>query len=458
MLVPNKIIWAEGMLVTPQHMQQQDLYHDVVLQQRLATMHKHAWGVVSLRIDTDRLCEGEIVLGSGRIVLPSGTTFTWDDAAGGAPLQRAWGDRLHAENRRIDVFVGVQRNLEGVANVQQQGNNATAYRYTAFSRPVAELTEAATPAVEVRFGRLMPAIFFDNERHDDLELIKIAELILGQDGRCALDATFVPTCLNLRSFGCFARESRALLERVTNHVEQLETRLRAALLQDRPLEAAASVELAGLCPLRAAQAALQGLVADPDINPYAAYGLLRHIIGLLGAARPLNVPQAFASLPSYDCFDLRRCLGGLLSTANGCIPKPKPPAHTSWPFVATAQGLLHCTLRDIRPGATRWFIVVRCDTPSAQVCEMWPRLVKLAAPDSLAQLVRVATSGIPQVHVTKPPTQLPMAGVSACFEVETRHPGWAEVLQTGALGLMVPTAWGHVQVHLLQCDTTGVAV
>ena len=38
MLVPRRVVWSEGMLVSPQHLQQADLYHERLLNQRLAAI------------------------------------------------------------------------------------------------------------------------------------------------------------------------------------------------------------------------------------------------------------------------------------------------------------------------------------------------------------------------------------------------------------------------------------
>ena len=45
----QRVVWSEGMLVSPQHMQQQDLYHERLLDERIAALSPYRWGVVSRR-------------------------------------------------------------------------------------------------------------------------------------------------------------------------------------------------------------------------------------------------------------------------------------------------------------------------------------------------------------------------------------------------------------------------
>ncbi|HEX2659791.1 MAG TPA: type VI secretion system baseplate subunit TssK, partial [Polyangia bacterium] len=52
---PQRVVWSEGMLVSPQHMQQQDLYHERLLDERVAALAPYRWGVVAAEIDAGGL-------------------------------------------------------------------------------------------------------------------------------------------------------------------------------------------------------------------------------------------------------------------------------------------------------------------------------------------------------------------------------------------------------------------
>ncbi len=58
---PQRIVWSEGMLISPQHLQQQDRYHEALLGERLRALSPHAWGVVELALDERALerCRGQ---------------------------------------------------------------------------------------------------------------------------------------------------------------------------------------------------------------------------------------------------------------------------------------------------------------------------------------------------------------------------------------------------------------
>ena len=46
----RKIVWNEGMLLTPHHFQQWDNYHEQLLQSRIRSVAPFAYGVLDLQI------------------------------------------------------------------------------------------------------------------------------------------------------------------------------------------------------------------------------------------------------------------------------------------------------------------------------------------------------------------------------------------------------------------------
>ena len=75
---PQRVVWSEGLLIGPQHLQQLDLYHERLLGMRLEALDSLPWGLVSLELDgaaitgLSRIEDGKRVpLTRGRIQLQS---------------------------------------------------------------------------------------------------------------------------------------------------------------------------------------------------------------------------------------------------------------------------------------------------------------------------------------------------------------------------------------------------
>ncbi|ALU89504.1 type VI secretion protein [Herbaspirillum rubrisubalbicans M1] len=70
--LPDAVQWSEGMLLGPQHMQQNDIYWQEHLRHRLACIAPHFWGVRHLAV---QLVRDTIVVSELECVLPNGVTL-----------------------------------------------------------------------------------------------------------------------------------------------------------------------------------------------------------------------------------------------------------------------------------------------------------------------------------------------------------------------------------------------
>ncbi|RYZ41843.1 MAG: type VI secretion system baseplate subunit TssK, partial [Myxococcaceae bacterium] len=50
---PQRVVWSEGMFMSPHHLQQLDIYHEALLDTRLGSLEPYPWGVVSLAFDME---------------------------------------------------------------------------------------------------------------------------------------------------------------------------------------------------------------------------------------------------------------------------------------------------------------------------------------------------------------------------------------------------------------------
>src|SRR5688500_15287936 len=68
----RKIVWNEGMLLTPQHFQQFDNYHEELLNSCVRSMMQHEYGVLELRFSAEAIANGNFQITTCRAVLPDG--------------------------------------------------------------------------------------------------------------------------------------------------------------------------------------------------------------------------------------------------------------------------------------------------------------------------------------------------------------------------------------------------
>ncbi|MBB3228074.1 type VI secretion system protein ImpJ [Luteibacter sp. Sphag1AF] len=71
-MLPEAVSWSEGMLLSPQHFQQNDIFWNQLLQQRLALLQPYGWGVLDMALDATELSKGRVQLSRLRCVMPDG--------------------------------------------------------------------------------------------------------------------------------------------------------------------------------------------------------------------------------------------------------------------------------------------------------------------------------------------------------------------------------------------------
>ncbi len=72
----HKIVWQEGMLLRPQHLQHNDRYYDNQMKARTQLLGSYNWGFLALELDRQFLNMGKLVISQASGVVSS-TTATF---------------------------------------------------------------------------------------------------------------------------------------------------------------------------------------------------------------------------------------------------------------------------------------------------------------------------------------------------------------------------------------------
>src|SRR5215470_1244027 len=72
----TKVAWSEGLFLRPHHLQQNDRYHEHLLESRVRVSTPYPWGFSELEIDRDLAQQGVFALRRAAGVMPDGTPFS----------------------------------------------------------------------------------------------------------------------------------------------------------------------------------------------------------------------------------------------------------------------------------------------------------------------------------------------------------------------------------------------
>jgi type VI secretion system protein ImpJ len=130
-MLPDPVQWAEGMLLSPQHLQQDHIYWRAQLRQAMAGLNPHFAGVVRLALQrpSQLAATGVLCIDTLDCVLPDGTPIRHPGAAPAAqPLALDVGSLMGAADGSLRVYLVLRRSQANVSmGLAQERRYGTAY-------------------------------------------------------------------------------------------------------------------------------------------------------------------------------------------------------------------------------------------------------------------------------------------------------------------------------------------
>ena len=188
--MPKKPIWTEGLLVSQHHFQQQDRYHEALLQERMRSLFQYDWGVMELAVDERAVTSGQFRLQRFAAIWPDGSrTSCGEGGDDPLPEPRSFEAAFRPELSKLEVFAGLAYESEAAPNLVSKGLEHA--RFAGAVHKVADLNTGSSPQ-ELQWAAPNFRIFFGGERHDGFALVQIAELVRQANGQPLLRDTYVP--------------------------------------------------------------------------------------------------------------------------------------------------------------------------------------------------------------------------------------------------------------------------
>ena len=438
----SRPLWTEGTLLCPQHMQQQDRYHEQQLAARLAVVAAHAWGILAVRFDLAALQSGQLALTHLRAVLPDGAAIDIDDAAPQRPATRPIAPHFPASLARVGVHLTAAVLRPGVSNSAREPG--AQHRYRTVTRAIFDLTLARS-ARDIELDELHLALKLGDEPRDDQVSLPLAELVRDGSGGFALDDSYIPPIAVLAAAPALRAELQALCALVATR--------RRALADDRRRQhelprALFFHSLSGALPL------LHHLADAPECPPHALY---RDLLRLLGELRSFTVAD-LAEPPPYEYTDLRASLAPLLGELRRHVLDILPDRCLRIPLEPRPDGLWVGELRDERlQRCTAFVLAVETDADPRVLASELPALTRIAAWRRINIIVRQNILGAPIRHTPHPPAELPVLPHHSYFTVAADDPSWLEVLRERNVAVHLPRPYDpdHARISLLAVPAAG---
>jgi type VI secretion system protein ImpJ len=431
----RKIVWNEGMLLTPHHFQQWDNYHEELLSSRIRSILPFEYGVLDLQINREAISNGDFQITHCHVVLSDGLVINVPDAEG-VPDLRPIGDHFHPEKETLGVHLAIPARKLGEANFQASGakrNNNL--RYLQEGALVKDET-SGTNEQPVAYAKSNLRIIFDDELRDGFTSIKIAELERTQTGQLKISENYIPPALKVSASTWLVNMLRQLVEILITKSSSLgeQRRQKNASLADFTTDEVAVFWL--LHTINASIPVMSHYFRSPLLHPEKLYLEMAKIVGQLQTFSLEDHPK---DIVKYEHDDLYYTFSNLSAQLRDLLETVIPSRCVPIPLEKTRDTLYVGRIEDERLFKDAGFyLAVRAKMPESKLMEGVPRVVKIGSRDVIDTIIGSALPGVVLTHINPPPAPIPARVGFKYFSLDTIGPYWDGIKGSKVISVYVP--------------------
>lgn len=436
----QRVAWAEGMFLRPQHFQQQTRYHEFFAHQRALAGEPHFWGFRRLEIDEAALAVGKLALRAAEGILPDGTPFCLPQHA---ELPPAISFEEGAVGQLIHLALPLAR--EGGENVLFEENPASLARYRVRDALLRDENSFAGEPAEVQLAeprlRLVDAHGLD-EGWLGLGVARVLEC--RSDRLLVLDRDYIPPVLRLDAHALVL----GFLREVEGLVGQRADALAGRLQQPGRGGISEVGEFLLLQLLNRVESIFRHLESSPGLHPERLYAELVALAGELctfveAGRRPP------ADWPPYRHDGLRESLFPLLVHLRRALSSVLEQNAIQIDLQLRNYGVRigQVNDRDLLKSA-QFVLAVHAAAPPEVLRAHFPTQVKIGPAERIRDLVNLQLPGVGLRLLPVAPRQIPYHAGFHYFEMDTSVDLWKQLQGNGALALHVAGDFPDLE---LQC-------
>lgn len=429
MSLPEKVIWTEGMLLRPQHFQQ-EARHGAALMRRGAEVFFHyPWGLTELAVDGQYLKMGKFVLSRVCGVFQDGAIFE-----GGV------GER----NLVLDIPAGLSNQLiyltlpltpAGAAEAGPvEEGQGLATRYLTHTMEVSDANAGQNGSYHIQCGFLNLKLMLESELNlGGYIAMPVARLIESRpDGSLVLDELFEPTFLNVSASPALSGYIVELIGLLSHRGDQLAERIKGAG------ESGAS-EVADFLLLQCinrVEPVFRHLAKTRTLHPEEFYVCLVSLIGEL--ATFVDAAKRPREGLVYDHKEQHESVSAAMEAARDLLSMVLEQHSVELPMQERQYGVIVSAIHDKSMLTAAAFILsAQADMDSEILRNNFPKQVKIGPVERIRQLVNLHLPGVKIRALPVAPRQIPFHAGKSYFQLEITSEESAQLELSGGFAFYV---------------------
>lgn len=427
-MAAHKVIWREGMLLRPQHLQQNDRYYEQQIKARTSLLGRYCWGFFEQQMDEEALGNGKLILSRASGVLPDGTLFDL-------------GNRR--EPLVADVPPGTTNTPVYLALPLATGNHIEARRpeqvdvmarYLCHGHEVADSNAGDHGSTQVICAEPDFRLLLGEQGNDPAYVrLKLCEVLdTSPNGRVTLASEFIPTYLHFHASGYLLACLKEVIGLLGHRGDALAERLQSS-------GKAGGAEVGDFLMLQLinrTEPLLQHCLAQEQVHPEEVYRTLLALLGELAtfASDNKRAPAEMQYRHNDQGASFRQLMEGIRQRLAMVLERHA----IELPLEGRGYGVVAATLHDRQLLDNASFVLAasaQCETELLR--QRLPVHLKAGTMESIRELVNLHLPGIRIRPLPVAPRQIPFHANKTYFVLEPSAEQLAQLQGTSAFAFHV---------------------
>lgn len=423
----NKVVWSEGMLLQPQHLQQSERHADHARHLLLRSTRPHAWGFAELEIDSAALALGKLALTRAVGVFGDGTPF---DMPAVDPLPEALDIPEGLRDEAVVLALPLRRAGAREADAESYEDLV---RHRVLEVDVPDSNTAGERSAMLQLGALHTRLMREGDATDAWTTLRVSRVSERRvDNQVLLDRQMVPPLLDVAAHPV----PRGWLDELLGLLRQRGDELAGSLTAGGTGGVAEIADFLMLQTVNRNEAVFAHLAKCAGLHPQHFFEHALSLAGDLVTFRDSRRTTRFGPYVHDDLAmsfrpvmdDLRRSFSMVIDRAAVRIElhERKNNVH-----VAVVKDV------DLQRKAT-FVLAATAQMPGESLRARFPTQVTIGPVERIRDLVTLALPGVALSAMPVAPRQIPFHAGASYFELETRSSDlWRQLEQSGGIAMHV---------------------
>ncbi|HAT10837.1 MAG TPA: type VI secretion system baseplate subunit TssK [Planctomycetes bacterium] len=441
----QRVLWHEGMFITPNHFQQADRHAESVLHRALRAVQPTLRGLTDLEVDRDALGTGSFALRSCAGVMPDGTVFAMPEADE-LPPSRPFEQAFTSDRDRLGILLCLPDRRPGLASSDDPSRpSPTPVRYKRRGVRVRDEVHGGSER-EIPVGVCSFSLRFDGEAVEGQVSLRIAELVRSPSGGFAVSEDFAPTALCWGATPPVGRLLKRMVDICCAKAGDLAAQRRQRTQGMVEFSVSESANYLLLHTLNGAIPGLMHLAASPRAHPELVWRELARLCGALHTFAADGHPR---EVSPYRHDDLTATFAGLDARLRALLDTNITARYVPIALARGGNGVWTGRVPESVLDAHRFYLSVQSSAAAEKVSLQTPAKAKVASAGKVPLLVAQALKGLGLTYLSVPPGEIPAQPGCSYFEVQRSGDEWQSIVDARSIGVYLPPDFTDLKMEFM---------